>query len=180
MSALISLEAGVGNVYLWSFGQNYTCGAIFRPVSLQTTENGDMGSPMLVLNHFLGLIWHHHSNPWSKLFLWCDFQTCTLSDHKEEGHGVLHGGPEQLIGADLISSYKYFVKPKLEVWFSDLHPFRPQRTWTWGPPWWSWTTSWGWSDIIVELLGQNYTCGVILRPLVLEVTVNQYIVYPKC
>ena len=42
---------------LW---QNYTCGMIFRTVSLQTTENWDMGSLLEVPNNFLGLISHHH------------------------------------------------------------------------------------------------------------------------
>ena len=123
-----SISWGWLDITIEVLGQNYTCGLIFRPVPLQSTENWNMGSPMGPPNNFWGLIWHHHSNPWSKLYLWSDCQTCTPSDHREQGHGVPHGGPEQLLGADLTWSFKSLVNTILVVWFSDLYPFRPQRT----------------------------------------------------
>ena len=127
---------------------------------------------MLLIN-FLGLIRHHHWNPCSKLYLWFDFQTCTPSVHRELEHGVPHGGPDQFLGADLTSSFKSLVKTILVARLSGLYPFRPQRTGTWGPSWWPCTTSWGWFDIIIQILGQNYTCGVIFRPVPLQTTENR-------
>ena len=62
------------------------------------------------------------------MYFWCDFQTCTPSDHKEQEHGVHLGGPEQLLGVDLTSSLNSLAKIVLLVRFSDLYPFRPQRT----------------------------------------------------